>query len=396
MLGWARRRAKQVRDTMALPPSARAARDRDREGPRQVDFGARAAVDACAGWLATAQDRSTTSDGGVARHYSLVSGWGASYPETTGYIVPTVCDLARLGKSPERLSRARGMLDWLVSIQLESGAFQGGKVDSLPVVPVTFNTGQILLGLARGVVEFGEYQESMRRAADWLVATQDPDGAWRRFPTPFARPGEKAYETHVAWGLIEAARCEAGRGYEQAALANVSWALGQQRENGWVASCCLSDPSRPLTHTLGYWLRGVLEAYRFFERPGFLEAACCTADSLVGVLGNDGFLAGRFEEDWTPAVRWACLTGSVQIAHCWLLLHQITGNPVYRDAGYRANAFVRRTIQIEGEEGVRGGVQGSFPIDGEYGKFEYLNWAAKFFVDSQLLELQVRGEIVGG
>lgn len=40
----------------------------------------------------------------------------------------------------------------------------------------------------------------MRRAADWLVETQDADGCWRRHPTPFAEPGEKVYETHVAWG----------------------------------------------------------------------------------------------------------------------------------------------------------------------------------------------------
>jgi hypothetical protein len=232
----------------------------------------------------------------------------------------------------------------------------------------------------------------MRRAADWLVTTQDPDGAWSKFPTPFALPGKKAYETHVAWGLIEAARCEPARGYQEAALSNVSWALQQQRENGWVASCCLSDPSRPLTHTLGYWLRGVLETYRFWQRPDLLMAACRTADGLIGALGNDGFLSGRFNPDWTPAVPWACLTGSVQIAHCWLLLHQFTGNPVYRDAGFRANAYVRRTIQLSGDDGIRGGVQGSFPIDGEYGKFEYLNWAAKFFIDSQLFELQVRGD----
>ena len=107
----------------------------------------------------------------------------------------------------EARRRARRMLDWLVSIQLPEGGFQGGTIDHAPVVPVTFNTGQVLLGLAAGVEEFGEaYIEPMRRAADWLVATQDRDGCWRRHPSPFAAPGEKTYETHVAWGLLEADR----------------------------------------------------------------------------------------------------------------------------------------------------------------------------------------------
>ena len=68
---------------------------------------------------------------------------------------------------------------------------------------MTFNTGQILLGLAAGVAEFGDqYRESMEQAAQWLVDTQDPDGCWRKHSTPFAKAGEKAYETHVSWGLF--------------------------------------------------------------------------------------------------------------------------------------------------------------------------------------------------
>jgi len=73
--------------------------------------------------------------------------------------------------------RARRMLDWLVSIQHDGGSFQGGRVGTEPDVPVTFNTGQILTGLAAGSRELGTmYTEPMRRAAEWLVATQDCAG----------------------------------------------------------------------------------------------------------------------------------------------------------------------------------------------------------------------------
>ena len=34
-------------------------------------------------------------------------------------------------------------------------------------------------------------------------------------------------------------------------------------------------------------------------------------------------------------------------------------------------------------------MNGSFPVDGEYGKFEYLSWAAKFFIDANILELEL-------
>ena len=86
-----------------------------------TDPGADAAIDAALDWLCRAQDSSRTADGGVARHYGLRDGWGASYPETTGYIVPTLIDQAGRRGRPELLDRARRMLDWLVAIQFPDG-----------------------------------------------------------------------------------------------------------------------------------------------------------------------------------------------------------------------------------------------------------------------------------
>ena len=381
-----------ARNELLLPAPAKRARRRDRRGLAAEDPGVDRVIAEAVAWLGRAQDRSASGDGGVARDYSLIKGWATSYPETTGYIVPTMIDYAAQTGDRSARERARRMLDWLVAIQLAEGGFQGGRIDSRPVVPVTFNTGQILLGLAAGVAAFGDYRQPMRRAADWLVATQDADGCWRKFATPFAAAGEKAYETHVAWGLIEAARQEPASGYGEAALANVRWALTNQRENGFFEQCCLNDPSRPLTHTLGYVLRGVIEAFRFSEDPALLGAARRTADGLLRALGDDGHLAGRLLPDWRPAVDWVCLTGSVQVAHCWLLLFRLVGDERYRDAGFLANRYVRRTISMDGPDETRGAVRGSFPVDGEYGRFVYLNWAAKFCVDSQMLENEIRAE----
>src|SRR5690606_38009749 len=117
-----------------------------------------------------------------------------------------------------------------------------------------------------------------------------------------------------------------------------------------------------------------------------------TADGLLGALRDDGFLPGRLRRDWSPAVDWACLTGSAQVAACWLLLYLYTGNRRYRDGALAANRFVRCTVQVDGEPNFRGAVRGSFPIDGAYGKYQYLNWAVKFLIDSLLLEQRVHRE----
>lgn len=357
------------------------------------DFGAERVLPELIDWLCRAQDNSRSRDGGVARDFSFVHGWASSYPETTGYIIPTLVEYARRSVRSDIADRARRMADWLVAIQLPCGGFQGGRIDSRPIAPVTFNTGQILIGLATAEARFGGNRNAMRRAADWLVDTQEKDGCWRRFPTPFAKPGEKAYETHVAWGLFEAARIDPGRGYAEAAIANVRWALGLQRSNGWFEKCCLDDVSRPLTHTIGYALRGLLEAWRFTGDRAFLDAARRTADGALSALAADGRLPGRLAPDWSPAVSWVCLTGSAQIANCWLMLAEFTGDRRYAEAGLKANAFVRRTVLLEGPPEVRGGVGGSLPLSGPYGRLAFLNWAAKFLADSLMLEIDLAARL---
>jgi hypothetical protein len=381
----------RVKQQLFFPAEAKRAIRRDRAAvPSRPDPGIDAVVEAGLAWLGVAQDRSASQDGGVARHYSVVNGWGQSYPETTGYIVPTMMHFARVLDRPELELRARRMLDWLVAIQMPGGGFQGGMVNATPKVPVTFNTGQILMGLAAGTRAWGEaYAPAMRQAADWLATTLDADGCWRRHATPFAKRGEKAYETHVTWGLLEALRVEPNAAWAEAARRQIDWAIGKQQPNGWVADCCLTLPATPLTHTLGYYLRGLLEASEHFQDERYLAATRRTADGLLTALRPDGWLPGRLASDWSAASDWVCLTGAVQIAHTWLRLYELTGERRYLEAGRLANGFVRRTVLIEGPEQSVGAVQGSYPISGSYGQWEYLNWACKFMLDSVWLERQI-------
>lgn len=393
LVGQIRAVAAHWREELGLTAEARQLRRADHAGlGERPDPGIETAVRLGADWLRAAQDHSASRDGGAARHYSLLTGWAPSYPETSGYIVPTLLDLADDGM-PDMAQRARRMLDWLVSIQFTDGGFQGGTIGATPLVPVTFNTGQILIGLAHGAARLDRdrYLEPARRAARWLADSLDADGCWRKHPTPFAEPGEKAYETHVSWGLFEAARLMPDEGFGDAGSRQVRWALTSQQDNGWFDKCCLTRPATPLTHTLGYVLRGIIEAYLFREDGEFLAAARRTADGLLEALDTDGRLPGRLDRNWRPAVTWTCLTGSVQIAHCWLLLSQITGERRYLDAARAANSYVRRTIETSDNPGIAGGVRGSYPVDGGYGRYEFLNWACKFMIDSNRLERKLLG-----
>jgi hypothetical protein len=380
---------RQAISDWSLPRAAKLAKAHDLQGLQATDPGCEAVIKAGLAWLGRAQDRSASNDGGFARDFSLVRGWATSYPETSGYIVPTLIAEAVYSRDPDLLARANRCLDWLLAIQFPDGGFQGGRVDQSPRVPVTFNTGQILLGLAAGAAHLDrdKYLEPMRKAASWLRDSLDEDGCWRKHPTPFSARGEKAYETHVSWGLFEAARVAPDDGFGEAGVKQVRWALTKQQPNGWFASNCLEEPEAPLTHTIGYVLRGVVEAHLWSKDAAFLDAACRTADGLMPVVASDGRLPGRLDDNWRGTVDWVCLTGSAQIAHSLFVLSRLTGNIGYKHGAKALNAYVRRSVALTGDADRLGGVKGSFPVHGEYGRFQYLNWACKFLIDSCREEL---------
>jgi hypothetical protein len=74
------------------------------------------------------------------------------------------------------------------------------------------------------------------------------------------------------------------------------------------------------------------------------------------------------------------------------MLYEITGEPRYLESAILANGYVARTVSLGADPDIHGGVKGAFPVDGDYGTFEYLNWAAKFLIDSLALERRLRAK----
>ncbi len=89
---------------------------RDKLGLGYPDAGAGGSVAQCLTWLRAAQDNSLSADGGVARHFSIKTGWSPSYPETTGYIVATLLDGRHDPDAADSKNRAIRLLDWFTRI----------------------------------------------------------------------------------------------------------------------------------------------------------------------------------------------------------------------------------------------------------------------------------------
>lgn len=352
-------------------------------------------LEAAIQWICHAQD--AFNDGGVARSYSLVynsffnrKGWIPSYPETTGYIIPTMFDYAKLTDNKEIFKRAVRMADWECDVQMENGAVMGGTVDTTPT-PAIFNTGQVIFGWVRAFLETGskKYLDSAIKAGNFLVAKQDNDGAWRKELSKFTtnKIETYTYNTRTAWALLYLYTATNNLKYKESAIKNIEFALTQQSSNGWFKNNCLSDPAQPLLHTIAYAVRGILETGILLENQRYIDAAKKAAESMIERQRDNGSLAGRFNERWEPTVSWSCLTGNAQIGIIWGRLYQITEDIKYLNALKKANRFLK-SVQVLNPENkdIHGGITGSYPLHGRYGRFEILNWAVKFFVDSVMIE----------
>ena len=345
-------------------------------------------------WIARAHD--ATPDRGVSRGFSVawsrdlrLRGWQPSYPETTGYIIPTLYDCARYLDEPDLRRRAAAMAMWECEVQLPSGAVMGGTISNGTPSPAVFNTGQVMLGWLRAAQETGDarYMNACARAADYLISVQEPDGSWRKGNSVFANGLSTTYNSRVGWALVMFGLRARRQDATDAGERNIQFTLSRQQENGWFADNCLTDARRPLLHTIVYAMEGILGAYDALGDRAYLDAVVRAADALVSKIRADGSLAGRFDASWNGAVEWACLTGCAQLAAVLLRLATTTGKPEYRDAARRILSFLKRVQDCTSPvDGVRGGLAGSFPLDGGYGRYEILNWAAKFFLDALLLD----------
>lgn len=344
-------------------------------------------LDAAIAWLKQAQD--VTGNGGVAQTWLVRSRrWAPSYPETTGYIIPTMYRYAAITGDEDSRARARRMADWEIDIQLPDGGVLAGALGDSDK-PTVFNTGQVIFGWVRAFEEEQDerYRDAAVRASAWLCDIMDDDGCWRKFGSPMTGKDINTYNTRSAWSLARTHQITGEKRFLDAAVRNCEWALTQARANGWLETNCLQDNAQPFTHTIAYAMRGLLEIGDYTGREDFMLAARKIGDAMLAALPADGRLPGRFDADWKPTVKWSCLTGDSQLGINWGRLFQITGEARYRDATTRILGFVKQTQQLASDErAVVGGIKGSHPINGGYHPWQYPNWATKFYADALMMD----------
>jgi len=342
-------------------------------------------------------------DGGIAAYYSLLTGYSESYPEVTGYIIPTLYDFGRLTGDLVARHAIYLATDWLLSLQMTSGAFPGGlhASDSGPnknVQPSVFNTGQILQGLVRAHVEThtktrrAEILKRAVAAGDWLAATQQADGSWTG---PAAYQGTAhTYYSMVSWALAQLAAESGDARHAAAADRNIDWVLAHVKPSGWIDGINLHGHPAYL-HFIAYVIQGMLECGILCRRDDAIQAAAKSAWVLLRKFETHKRLLGTYEPDFRGGQRFACLTGNAQMSCIWLRLFEVTGDLRYLNAALKMNEMLKQLLSVNGRRGVVGGVAGSYPIWGAYQPMRLISWGCKFLADALMLEQRLMREFEG-
>lgn len=344
----------------------------------QVKHRLNAAID----WIRLAHAKAGSS--GVSKGYHLLRRhWFPSYPETTGYTIPTLLNAAVVLDRPDLRTLALSLADYL----LKSTTSEGGVAHwaSSGAYPIVFDTGQAMFGWLAAFEASGDeqYLDVAVRAGDWLVSVQHPSGSWKNYQYLDV---EKVIDTRVAWALLELYQHAKRDIYRQAAVRNLEWAKQQQDADGWFRHCAFVEGEDPFTHTLAYTAEGLFECGFLLNEARYMEAAQLTADALLARQYPDGNLASTYSSAWRATSSSSCLTGNCQMSRLWLRLYEADGNQAYYAAAKKAIAFVARTQNLKTSNlNIRGAIAGSYPIYGRYERFKYPNWAAKFFIDALLV-----------
>lgn len=358
----------------------------------------RAHLEATMRWLVRAAQH---GEGGVSSHYSLLSGkWLPPFPETTGYIIPTLFDYARFSSDKSSFDLAVQLTDWLIDVQLDSGACMGGNYSRRKRkggAPIIFNTGQNIFGFLRSFQETGneKYLEAAIRAGDFLVAQTGTEGCWNQ---ALHHNLPHTYNTRTSWALLQLHEVSGVEKYCDVALINLEWAVEQQHDNGWFDNASFKPGELPNTHGLAYTTRGLLECYFLVHKGWLLVAAQRTADTFLRLFEIrkqlyifwDERLQNHGKYFHRQKGRHICLTGNIQFSLIWMRLFELIADPTYLNAAFKMLDHVKLYQDLMSRnDGIRGGVPGSFPIYGSYSSLKYPNWAAKFFADALIKKVTI-------
>mgnify|MGYP001167879653 CR=1 FL=1 len=339
-------------------------------------------------------------NGGSAGNFNLLTGkWSAPFPETTGYIIPTLLNYAKEFNDDNFENLAINISEWLVSVQMDSGAcIQGLYYKNKKNKPIIFNTGQNIFGFIDIYkhTKNSIYLDSAKKAGDFLVNSTDSNLLWN---AALHNDIPHTYNSRTSWALLLLYLLTDDINYKKVAIANLDWVVSQQCLNGWFENASFKKNSYPNTHGLAYTIRGLIESYDILKDEKYLISAKKLSMKFLRIFEIKKILYTFWDSKFknhdkffnSLNGKYICLTGNIQLSLVWMRIYEITNDPIFLNSAYKMIDFIKLTHDIKiNNKNINGGIKGSLPVYGRYAFSRYPNWATKFFADALMLKLKLK------
>jgi uncharacterized protein YyaL (SSP411 family) len=337
--------------------------------------------------------------GGSRAFYSNLfypfKGWSAPYPETTGYIIPTLFEASNTTGHKHLTQLAINMADWIVSLQTPDGALPGGLYNPQKNNEKSiFNTAQMIIGLIATYQKTNKskFIDSALKAAKWLTNNQEDDGTWLKFH--YQKEFFPSYYTRVAWPMLQTGIICNDHQIQTAATKTLDFINKKTQRNGLVKDCGFKPNSYSFLHTIAYTIRGFLESYLLTKNEEYYNTAFNLAYKLLRKYEFRKKLGGAYYENFKEISWYRCLTGEAQMVIIWLKLFNINNDVRFVNASSKLLDDLCKTQPLKNTLFLKsGGLKGSHPYYGRYISYRQPNWATKFLIDAMLLEETAYKEI---
>jgi hypothetical protein len=317
---------------------------------------------------------------GSSAYFQPLRGWAPAYPETTGYLIPTILTIGQEYTKESLINRALSCADWLCTIQKENGHFPAGVGGTLP--SNVFDTGQILLGLTAVYKYIGcdHYYEALEKACQRLLTLLDKDASWQK--DGYVKGYSPAYYTRVVWALLDANIVLELPKIKEKLTFTLDHYADQLSDNLSFQNWSFATGEPAFTHTIAYTIRGFLESGILLNESRFINLAQKISDRIIKLMEQNGNLAGSYESNWQGDHHFICVPGHFQMVIIFNRLFELTEDEKYRHWAEKLFLVGQKTQSLLPVKGMKGGFPGSWPIWGKYQRFKWLNWGAKFYLDA--------------
>jgi len=161
-------------------------------------------------------------------------------------------------------------------------------------------------------------------------------------------------------------------------------------DNSSVQYWAFKAKDQAFTHTIAYTWQGFLESAILLNDQKIIEKCIKTGYQLVNLFRKNGVFAGSYDENWNGNYSFRCLTGDAQISLFLSRLSCLTNEKAFQQLAYGLFANLEKYPAKLPLAGFSGGIAGSYPVWGSYERLSYPNWAAKFYLDACLMQINLK------